>query len=151
MIIVLLCAVIVCMGYGMIFLYKAFQEKDTQYNKIRKNFLLLYDWMDLERTGEQVLALHLLEEGYNEILIYGWGYLGERLFRELENTQIKVVGILDKKRTNNNYALPVYTMQDKLPKADAVIITVLYDMEKIKMDVSEMITCPIINIEELLQ
>ncbi|MDE7336992.1 MAG: hypothetical protein K2N32_02640, partial [Clostridia bacterium] len=121
-------------------MYKAFQEKDTQYNKIWKNFLLLYDWMDLERTGEQVLASHLLEKGYNEILIYGWGYLGERLVRELENTQIKVIGILDKKKTHNYYALPVYTMQDKLPKADVVIITVLYDMEKIKMDVSRMIT-----------
>lgn len=52
---------------------------------------LLYDWMDLERTGEHVLASRLQEKGYHEILIYGWGYLGERLYRELENTPIKVI------------------------------------------------------------
>lgn len=150
LIIILLCVIIACMGYSIIFLYRAFQEKDSQYNKTRKNFLLLYDWMDLERTGEQVLVLRMLEEGYNEILIYGWGYLGERLFRELENTPIKVAGILDKKNTSNYYGLPAYTMRSKLPRADAVIITVLYDTEKIKTAVGKMITCPIISIEEFM-
>lgn len=139
------------MGYVIFFLYEAFREKNKQYNKIRKNFLLLYDWMDLERTGGRVLGALLKERGYNEIIIYGWGYLGERLYRELESTQIKVVGILDRKSINNFYNITSYTMQNELPKVDAVINTVLYDEEKIKEEVGKMIKCPVINLEEFVR
>ncbi len=148
--IVLLCVIIAGMGYMIYFLYEAFKEKNSQYNKMRKNFFLLYDWMDLERTGEHVLASRLQEKGYHEILIYGWGYLGERLYRELENTPIKVIGIVDKKNTNNYYDLPSYRVQSELPQADAVLITVLYDVEKIQVDVSKVIECPVISIEDFM-
>ena len=76
--------------------------------------------------------------------------MGERLYRELENTPIKVIGIVDKKNTNNYYDLPSYRVQSELPQADAVLITVLYDVEKIQVDVSKVIECPVISIEDFM-
>lgn len=138
------------MGYSVLFLYRAFKQKDAQYNKMKRNFLLLYDWMDMERTGDNVLASILRDMGYREIIIYGWGYLGERLYRELENSQIKIKGILDKRYVNNFYHIPTYTLQNKLPSADAVIVAVLYDREKIKTDIAKLVNCPVIGLEEIL-
>lgn len=115
-----------------------------------RNFLVLYDWMDLEQTNHKALAASLLEKEYNEIIIYGWSYLGNCLYKELYGTSIKVKGILDQRCVSNVYDIPVYSLQNKLPKVDAVINTVLYDEDKIKETIGRMSDCPIINIEELM-
>lgn len=89
----------------------------------------------------------------NEILIYGWGYLGNLLFRELEHTSVKVKGIIERRSVGDICDIPIYSLQDDLPKADAVIVTVLYDTEKIRSDIGEKIgqDCMVICLEELIQ
>lgn len=148
----LLLIIIVLMGCVIHLLYEAFKEKNAQYNKMRRNFLMLYDWMDLEleSSGGRALASVLQERGYNEIIIYGWGYLGNRLYRELRHTQIQVKGILDRSGIGNFYNIPSYSLQSQLPESDAVIVTVLNDVEKIRNDVEKITKCPIVNLEELI-
>lgn len=138
------------MGYIVSFLYRAFKLKDKQFNKTRRNFLMLCDWMDFNRTENKALASLLWEKGYEEVIIYGWGYLGQQLYKDLQDTQIKVKGILDRKTINNVYNIPAYTLQSELPEANGVIITVLYDEEKIRSDLIEKVKCPIICLEDLI-
>lgn len=138
------------MGYMLIWLYKAFEKKNIQYNKLMRNFLALYDWMDLEQKDHKAIAVLLQEKGYKEIIIYGWSYLGNCLYKELEGTSIKVKGILDRRCVSNIYNIPVYSLESDPPEADAVINTVLYDQEKIREAVGRKIKCPVINIEELM-
>lgn len=138
------------MGGIILFLYEAFKRKDVQYNKVKRQFLVLYDWMDLSRTGDKVLASLLHEKGYNKIIIYGWGYLGKQLYKDLQGSRIKVKGILDRGSVPNVYNIPTYSLRSELPEADVIIITVLYEGEKIKKDLSETVKCPIMSLEELI-
>lgn len=138
------------MGYIVSFLYKAFRQKDMQFNKMQRNFFLLYDWMDLARTGDKVLASLLQEKGFTEIIIYGWGYLGRQLYKELQESQINVKGILDRRNVKNEYNIPIYSLHSELPQVDAVIITVLHDGEKIRNDLVGKVNCPIMSLEELI-
>lgn len=150
--IILSLIIIVLMGSLIFFLYGAFKEKTEQYSKLRRNFLMLYDWMDLEseNSEKRALASILQERGYNEIIIYGWGYLGNRLYRELRHTQIQVKGILDRSGTGNSYNIPSFSLKSRLPNADAVIVTVLNDGDKIRNDVGKITECPIVDLEELI-
>lgn len=147
--IVILLLIIIFMGYIVSFLYKAFKQKDIQFSKMKRNFLLLYDWMELARTSDKVLASLLQEKGFTEIIIYGWGYLGKQLYKELQGSQINVKGILDRGCANNEYNIPIYSLQSELPQVDAVIVTVLYDGEKIRNDLVGKVKCPIMSLEEL--
>lgn len=148
----MLIVIIALMGYSLFFLYGAFKEKCGQYDKFKRNFLMLYDWMDLEseNTGNRALATLLEKKGYNEIIIYGWGYLGNRLYRELRHTQIQIKGVLDRRGVSNLYNIPSYSLQSQLPEADAVIVTVLSDVEKIRYDVEKIMKCPVVGLEELI-
>lgn len=148
--IIILLLIIAFMGYIIFFLYNAFKQKDIEFNKYKKNFLVLYDWMDFSRTKNKALASLLWEKGYKEVIIYGWGYLGQQLYKELQDTQIKVMGILDRRTIDNAYNIPAYTLRSELPEVDAVIITVLYDGAKIRNDLVEKVNCPIISLEELI-
>lgn len=148
--IVILLLIIIFMGYIIFFLYGAFKQKDVEFNKMKRNCILFYDWMDINRTGDKVLVSLLQEKGYNEIIIYGWGYLGEQLFKELQGTQIKVKGILDRRSFENAHNIPVYSVQSELPDVDVVINTGLFDEDKIKDDLSKIVKCPIMRLEELI-
>lgn len=148
--IVILLLIIFFMGYIIFFLYNAFKQKDIEFKKLKKNFLMLYDWMDSSRTENKALVSLLEKRGYKEVIIYGWGYLGQQLYKELQDTQIRVKGILDRRTMDNAYNIPAYTLRSELPEADAVIITVLYDGEKIRNDLAEKVNCPIMSLEELI-
>lgn len=141
---------VITIGYTIHFLYNAFKQKCAEYDKMKGNFLLLYDWMDLNRTKNNALASLLWEKGYKEIIIYGWGYLGMQLYKDLQDTQIKIKGILDRKIVNNFNNIPTYSLKSELPEVDAVIITVLYDGGKIRNDVGKKVDCPIVSLEELI-
>jgi len=147
---ILLLTIIGVMGYSIFFLYEAFKQKDMQHNKVLRNFLILYDWMSLKQSNHGAVAMALQERGYHNIMIYGWGYLGNLLFMELENSHIKVKGILDRRQVANIYNIPIYTLDSSLPKVDAIVVTVLYDEKKIREDIEKAVSCPIINLEELI-
>lgn len=51
-ILIVLLVIIVLMVYSISFLYKVYVRKNLQYNKTMRNFLMLYDWMELKQ-GEQ--------------------------------------------------------------------------------------------------
>ncbi len=138
------------MGCVIAFLYQAFKQKNEQYNKMARSFFLLYDWMALMRENDRVLALALQEKGITNIMIYGWGYLGKQLCLDLQGSEVKVTGIIDRRPVNNVYQIPVYSLQKELPDTDAIIITVLYDEVAIRKNIERIARCQIINLEELI-
>lgn len=144
----ILLLIIFSMLYIIFFLYRAFKQKCIQYDKVMRNFLMLYDWMERKQKDSEIIVSFLQEKGYEEILVYGWGYLGRLLCKELEHTQIKMKGILDRRHLNDTYDIPSYRLQDDLPKVDAVVLTVLYDGERIRDDISKIMDCPVISLEE---
>ena len=58
-ILVILLLFILFMVYVIFFLYRAFEQKNVQYDKVMRNFLLLYDWMEQKQNDPDVLVSSL--------------------------------------------------------------------------------------------
>ena len=57
---------------------------------------------------------------------------------------------MDRKTVNKFNNIQTYTLKSKMLEADAVIITVLYDEEKIRIHIGKKVDCPIVSLEELI-
>lgn len=96
------------------------------------HYLELMDkWMSLMETGENVDS-RLKRLGVSSVLIYGFGILGRHLVTALYESDVKVVGIIDKKKNRLNMKCSIYLPTDDLPTCDAVIITAEYYLYEIK-------------------
>lgn len=71
----------------------------------------------------------LFQAGIHTIAIYGCGMLGDRLYDELY-TDMDVKYFIDKNADEMQRDIPVYILQENLPKVDVIIIT-LIDQAKI--------------------
>ena len=48
------------------------------------------------------------KRGFQTVAIYGMHYIGERLYKELENTQIEVLYVMEQNKDGSNCPLKVY-------------------------------------------
>lgn len=101
-------------------------------DRFKKQFFVYDTWMHLESRG-LTISDYLAGQGYHKVAIYGYGFLGVQLLGRLQNGTMKVSYILDRNAKYLDCIVPIYTMEDSLPKADVVIVT-LIDGEK---DVTE--------------
>ena len=76
--------------------------------------------------------------------------VGKHLLAELKDSKIEIVFGIDKRKDQLNNSFPIYTINEILPKVDAVIVTVIYDFEKIYKELKDKIAVPIISLEEVI-
>lgn len=86
-------------------------------------------WMRLLQQGRS-LGDTLIQMGYKRIAIYGYGHLGKALYRELAESKCCVSYIVDKYLSEND--TEVLRPGEDIPGIDAVIVTAIYDYEKIR-------------------
>ena len=99
------------------------KQKNSRFNGIQRNFLFLNEWMDKKRKHPLKLAESLTEYRSGRIAIYGAGELGLQLYKELCANNIEVCCFIDRSKIEVGARLPVYSLQDKLPEIDTVIIS----------------------------
>ncbi len=91
-------------------------------DKFKKMFFIYNAWMDLYNRGCSV-SQYLRKKGINSVAIYGNGYLGKQLYKELKRNGINVAYFIDRNALYMKEEIPVYSANEKLPQVDAVIIT----------------------------
>lgn len=79
---------------------------------------------------------YLFRLNIQKIAIYGCGILGNYIFHELR-TEIEISCFIDRNASRIKKEIPVYTLKDSFPEADAVIITLMGDTEKIEKNLKE--------------
>ncbi len=113
------------------------------------------------KTSRRWIAIHLREETickqflnnkYRKIAIYGLGVMGELLVQEMDKFHIEIAyGIDQDEHKGRKFDFPIYRLQDTLPEADIVVITVNYAVDKIKQQLSEKMVCSMISLNDLLE
>lgn len=132
-------------------------ETDNEYqmwlqsraDKFESYLNLLDAWMTLREDGVS-LAERLQNLGIGKIGIYGWGIFGRHLARELENTSIEIVAIIDR---NKNMIRPEYLSffpEDALPEMDALIVTAYFFYDEIKTIYKD-VELKLISVESLIK
>lgn len=132
---------------------KALVEMINNY-KIEKernlsNMLLFHDWIEFLYSGgcvEQYFHRH----NYKRILIYGNGYIGQRLYHALEQTDIDVVAIMDKQNVSDvDVEGMLIGVDSDISDIDCVVITPIFYFDEIYNMLRKKTQQPIIAIDAL--
>lgn len=128
--------------------------KTVEKNKLMSDkhlalFLMMNQWVKVKQEGKNI-ASYFEENGYKKIAIYGMSYAGETLVSELKDSQIELKYGIDK-NANHLYAdMDIVTLDDDLEEVDAVVVTPIFFFEEIEEQLSQMLDCPIISLEDIL-
>lgn len=93
-----------------------------RFYEIQESHHVLVMW--LTSHYGKTIKNYLKEKKIKNIAIYGYGFFGERLYRELQGTEIKIDYIIDK-RKEINVDIKTINPQSEWPQVDAIIITPL--------------------------
>ena len=66
----------------------------------------------------------ILDSSIRQVAIYGYGIYGRQITKELEQSGIDVLYIIDKRAHEIRSNIKLYTIEDDLPKVQALIVTV---------------------------
>lgn len=89
----------------------------------------LHYWFEIKEKNIS-LENYFKENNFKKIAIYGYGIFAKHLIEELKDSEILIEYIIDK-RVGVCTKKPVYSPQDQLPDADAVIVCSFYYYKEI--------------------
>lgn len=112
-------------------------------------FRLLENWMKAREENRNVKD-YFYKNGYKNIVIYGLGKMASHLFFDLKDSDVKVIGAIDKGAINKFEEYPVVTIDDDIPKADCIVVTIIYDYENVKRILKEKMDCPIVSLMDVI-
>lgn len=110
----------------------------------------VYDeWLNVRQDGKS-LVQYFEKQGYKNIAIYGMSYLGERLVKELQDSDVKVQYGIDKNAENIYSSVEVMNLSGDLPKVDVIVVTAVFFFDEIEEELAGMVDCPIISLEDIV-
>ena len=115
----------------------AANEAEQDLQKFRMFYRVLTRWM---LNGKQKIS-SLLADKYHigTCAIYGYAELGAILRKELRDSEVEVLYVMDKKITKDpGGVLPFHYPSDQLEKPDAVVVTAVFYFEEIQKELTEM-------------
>ena len=119
-------------------------------NRRNACFTRLFDkWLRIKEEGKH-LNSYFREKGYRNIAIYGIGMTGKHLLADLKETEIQVVYGIDRQGKQLNYPFPIYTIEEQIPEADVVVVTVTYEFDSIYQELKTRFGGYIASLEEIV-
>lgn len=112
-------------------------------------FLLMNQWVKVKQRKKSI-ADYLEKKGYNRIAIYGMSYVGDTLAEELRKSNVRVLYGIDQKADSLGTNLDVVTIEDRLDKVDAIIVTAITFYDEIKSELCKKVEYPIISLKDIL-
>lgn len=107
------------------------------------------------KQRNKTVADYLRKEGIKTVSIWGCSDIGQRLYDELKESEIKIICGIDGKPAERN--LPVETVNATkenasfIAQSDAIIITAVFNLTEILDNISELnIHCKIYSIDKIL-
>ena len=76
--------------------------------------------------------------------------LGERLYDELKDSDIKVLYAIDKNADAIYAEVDVLTPDDDLPEVDLIVVTPVHYFDEIEEMLADKVDCPVISIEDVV-
>lgn len=121
---------------------------ETELAKYKSFTRLFRKWLSCDNNVGDISG-YLLNRGFANVAIYGYGIIGQTLYRQLEKTVCRVKYIIDKNE-GIKCEIKKYSEIDNLEYVDLVIITVVLDVESIKKEIEEKSAMKCVGIDELI-
>lgn len=129
----------------------SYQEPETANLKMYVAYYrLLEKWMTLHEKGGSVTK-YFVQSNRKNIIIYGLGNMAHHLLEDIKESDINVVCAIDRGAINKYSSFPVITLEEKIPNADCIIITPVYDEEAIREKIGKLTSIPLISLSDVLE
>lgn len=113
-------------------------------------YLMLVHWIEALHFNHRTTE-YFVDSGYRSIAIYGMGDLANRLFDDLQGSQIQVCYGIDRDAAGAVCRIEnVYSPDDELMPVDVVVVTPFYAFKEISEKLKGMLCCPVVSIEEVI-
>ena len=119
------------------------------YHRLKRQRLendIIEKWLNI-KDKQRVLGAYFESWGVSTIAVYGYSRLGKILLRELAKDGITTDYIIDKQGEMLEAPLPVYTLNDSLPKVDAIIVAPPGLIRIVKQSLTDKIFTNIFDLE----
>lgn len=111
---------------------------------------ILNRWLCIKEDGKSLVS-YFETKHYKKIAIYGIGMVGKHLLTELKDSPVNVAYGIDRQGKEWKYPFSIYDMDQELPEADVIVVTVTYEFEKIYRELKPKFAGKIISIDEILE
>lgn len=130
--------------------YREYVEKLERERFIyNSSFALLDYWMRVKRDNKKIVD-YFRELHLHCIAIYGFGRIGRHLLSELENSDISIRYIIDRRNSNRSKDIPILQLSNKLPLVDAIIVTPAGQYSEIKNNIKKYIPYKTLSLEHII-
>lgn len=119
-------------------------------DRYRDYWRILDLWVGMLERGKTI-ADYLINKGFQKVAIYGYGMLGKHLVYQLNKEDFQVNYVIERQKEKKIIGVSLYSLDDKLPYVDAIVVTVLYDYDKIEKILKEKLDCYVLPIDKIFE
>lgn len=134
---------------GSAFTGKGLDQKQKKVDKFKNYYTMLNQWLILKQSGKN-LSEYFQSNHYQTIAIYGMGEMGNRLFDELQNSDIKVACGIDRESECVYAEIDIYSPDQTLPEVDVIVVTSTFAFDEIQTALSSKVSCPVVSLEDIV-
>lgn len=140
-----------CMGCSWIFKrnYEFTKDQCRRENKYIRMFGVLDYWFEMKRKHKEI-ETYFRNNDFRTIAVYGIGYLGKHFVEELDQSDITVKFIVDKKAEQSPNKIAIYRPDDLFPEVDVIVVTAIVDFDDISDLLESKVDCPIVSLEDII-
>lgn len=124
-------------------------ERKQRSDKHFDLFMLMNQWLITKQQNKDITT-YFHTNNYKKIAIYGMSYVGERLYDELQPSDIEVSYAIDNRANNIYVDLDIYKMEDDLPKVDVIVVTAISYFDEICDKLAEITDIPVVSLEDII-
>ena len=111
---------------------------------------MLNRWIRNKNEGKNI-AEYLLANGYEQVAIYGLGFVGESLYDELKHTDVEVKYAIDNNADNLVYEnLTIIKPTKNMEHVDVIIVTAVYFYDDIEDMLRTITGDKVISLEDIV-
>lgn len=128
------------------------QNNESVPVKRDKTAYYLNMWLNCLESNHSIVD-YFIKNDIRNIVVYGYGYLGRHLVKQLENTSVHIECIIDKKadKIKSDYKVRTYEQITQELKTDAIVVSVANEFIEIYKKLKSVTDVPVIYIGEILE
>ncbi len=119
-------------------------------NKFKQYFDMFDKWFELIENGKNI-SEYFEKNAYKTMAIYGFGKVGKHFFNAISKTKIKIEYVIDQSTKEVSEDIIVKKPEDMYPLVDVIVVTPVFDYEKIKWEIGKKYSGKVISLKELIE
>lgn len=129
---------------------KQIAQKAEKVDKFKGYYNMLNQWLIIKQEGKN-LSEYFINNNYKSIAIYGMGEMGNRLYDELKDTDVKVSYVVDKNAHCTYSELEILDPDEcEYKEVDCIVVTATFAFDEIEEKLEEVISFPIVSLEDVV-